>query len=283
MSTATQPLKKPAPPPPSPNGSPAAAKPVNRIFTASEDSLDLLHKVVLYGPGGVGKSELASLLLKLGVNPVFIDIGESTKFLKVKRAKPNPQNWEELRAAVQHDWSDCGAIVIDDFSKAEEFAVDFCIRTIKHEKGDGVKVIKSIEDYGFGKGYVHVYETFLTLLGDLDAQARRGKHIICIAHECTANVPNPRGEDWLRYEPRLQSPPSGKSSIRHRVKEWCDHMFFVGFDVFVDENGVGVGAGTRSIYTTELPSCMAKSRSLSQTIRYEQGNPELWKQLLAKD
>ena len=29
--------------------------------------------------------------------------------------------------------------------------------------------------------------------------------------------PNPAGEDWLRYEPRLQSPNSGKASIRLRV------------------------------------------------------------------
>ena len=34
-------------------------------------------------------------------------------------------------------------------------------------------------------------------------------NVILICHDCTATVPNPTGEDWLRYEPRLQSPGSG--------------------------------------------------------------------------
>src|SRR5690606_13160109 len=139
-----------------------------------------------------------------------------------------------------------------------------------------------IEGYGFGKGLTHLYETFLQVLGDLDGMIRRNKFVICTAHECTANVPNPAGEDWIRYEPRLQSPASGKNSIRHRVKEWCDHLLFVGYDVAV-EDGKGVGAGTRTIYPCELPICMAKSRDLADPIPYPKGSANLWKKLLNKE
>lgn len=239
--------------------------------------------MVIYGPGGVGKTELASLIAHAGIKPVFIDIGDGSHFLDVQRVEPRPESFEDLRDALHSEslFADCGAIVIDDMTKAEEMTADWTLRNVPKELKDGKKVfVNSVEAYGWGKGATHVYESFLTLLGDFDAHIRRGRWVICIAHECIENVPNPAGEDWLQYQPRLQSPKSGKASIRHRIKEWCDHMICVTFDQAVDENGKAVGSGTRTIYTRELPTWWAKSRSLAEPFVYERGNPELWTRLL---
>ena len=103
--------------------------------------------------------------------------------------------------------------------------------------------------------------------------------MILIAHDCTTNVPNPAGEDWLRYEPRLQSPTSGKASIRLRVKEWADHCLFLGYDVAVDHQGKGRGSGTRTLWTSELPHCMAKSRT-TQTCIPVTGDKDVWAEIL---
>ena len=142
-------------------------------------------------------------------------------------------------------------------------------------------VIRRIEDYGFGKGWQHNFETFLTLLGDLDRHVRAGRHVVLICHDCTATVPNPKGEDWLRYEPRLQNPSSGKASIRLRVREWLDHLLYVGYDVTCEkrDNGKGSGSGTRTIYPQELPFCMAKSRSLAEQVELTQFETTLWNKL----
>ena len=150
------------------------------------------------------------------------------------------------------------------------------LANIPHEKGHQVK---RIEDYGYGKGYQHIYDTFLAMLGDLEAHTRYGRHVILICHDCTATVPNPGGEDWIRYEPRLQSPASGKASIRLRVREWSDHVLFVGYDVDV-RDGVGIGSGTRTIYPSELPSFMAKSRTLADPIPLTKFDLTLWNLLL---
>jgi hypothetical protein len=237
MTTAAPP-KRPAPPPPSTKSPPAAngATAPRKEFGTESGVRNAPLKVVIYGPGGVGKSELCSLIKQVGINPLFIDLGEGTNYLDVSRVKPAVETWDDLRHALHTEaiWNGYDAIVIDDLTKAQELATDWAVRNIKHEKGHHVS---SIEGYGFGKGNTHVYETFLRLIGDLDAHTRRGRHVIAIAHECTANVPNPKGEDWIRYEPRLQSPESGKNSIRHRVKEWADHLFFVGYDVMVDNDG----------------------------------------------
>jgi hypothetical protein len=188
------------------------------------------------------------------------------------------ENWDDLRSVLHNDETVApfGAVVIDDLTKAEEMCAKWVVENIPHEKGHAVT---SIEGYGFGKGLTHVYEQFLCLLQDLDAVARKGKWIVCIAHECTANVPNPQGEDWIRFEPRLQCPASGKSSIRHRVKEWADSVLFIGFDTW-SKDGKAQGGGTRTIYPTELPTWIAKSRSISEPIPYTRGDDTLWQRLI---
>jgi hypothetical protein len=241
------------------------------------------HRIVLFGPGGIGKTTLAAT----APGPVaFFDLDDSLPRLK-RQLGESPQKldlrqvagirtWQDMRDALHADgWDGIRTIVIDSATRAEELAVEHTLLTVPHEKGQRVQ---RIEDYGFGKGYSHVYDTFLTLLGDLDRHTRAGRHVVLICHDCTALVPNPDGEDWIRYEPRLQSPTSGKSSIRLRVREWADHVLFVGYDIAV-KDGKGTGSGSRTIYPNELPHCMAKSRTLSQPLALAKFDLSLWTQL----
>ena len=116
----------------------------------------------------------------------------------------------------------------------------------------------------------------------LDLHVRAGRNVILICHDCTANVPNPKGEDYLRFEPRLQNPSSGKASIRLRVREWLDHLFCIGYDVESNE-GKAQGHGTRTIYPQETPWCMAKSRSLAEPFELLQFDTTLWNQLFSQN
>jgi len=242
------------------------------------------HRVVLYGPGGIGKTSVAAT----APGPVaFFDLDDSLPRLKPQllasglaldlRPVNGISTWAQMRDALHAPgWDEIKTIVIDSATKAEELAAEYTVATVPHEKGNRVQ---RIEDYGFGKGYVHVYDTFLTLLGDLDQHTRAGRNVILICHDCTSNVPNPDGEDWIRYEPRLQSPASGKSSIRLRVREWADHVLFVGYDVAVKDRK-GKGSGTRTIYPSELPHCMAKSRTISEPMPLVKYDRTLWQTLL---
>lgn len=275
------PPKKPPPPTPAPS---KAAGPTPSTMSTASLSVSRgvksgAMKTVLYSSGGAGKTSLAANIEQCGIKPLFLDLEQGSAFVDVARID-TITTWDELRA-VLHDesiWSDYSAVVVDSLTRAEEMAVAWTVRNVPHpDKG---VFVNSLEGYGFGKGFTFVYETFLQLLADLDAHVRRDRHVICTAHECTASVPNPAGEDFIRYEPRLQSPSSGKASIRHRVKEWCDHLAFIGFDSAVSKDGKAVGSGTRTIYTTELPCWWAKSRCLSEPIVYEKNSAELWKQIL---
>jgi hypothetical protein len=235
---------------------------------------------VIYGPGGVGKSELCSLLSKVGVKPLVLDLDNETGHLDVDRI--DVPTYADLRSVLHNQklLQPFDAVVVDSLTKSEEMGTDWTLANVKHEKGH---FVNSVEGYGYGKGFTHVYEAVLRLLADLDAVVRMGKHVVCTAHDCTTTVPNPMGEDWIRWEPRLQHPASGKASIRLRVKEWATHLLYIGYDQIVDEDGKAKGSGTRTIYPRELPSHLAKSRTLSEPIPYEQGSAELWKQLLNKE
>lgn len=276
------PPKQPPPPPPparpSPNGLKSATPTSKRPLSVNSGFAAAIHKTVIYSSGGAGKTSLAANIQQLGIKPLFLDLEQGSKFCNVDRID-SIESWDELRSVLHDDalCSQYGAIVIDSLTRAEEMALAWTLANVPHEKGH---FVTSIEGYGFGKGLTHLYETFLLLLSDLDAQVRAGRHVICTAHDCTTNVPNPAGDDWLRWEPRLQSPASGKSSIRSRVREWSDHTLFIGYDTFVNADGKGVGSGTRTIFPTEKPTHLAKSRSLSREIPYELGSAELWKQLL---
>ena len=239
------------------------------------------HRCVLYGPGGIGKTTLAAQ----APGPVaFIDLDDS-----LPRLRPNleaaglmanirnvpVETWAELMGVLQSDgWDEIKTLCIDSGTKAEELAVAHTLETVLV---DGRRV-NSIEGYGFGKGYGYVFDTFLPMLAALDRHCRSGRNVVLICHDCTSTVPNPAGEDWLRYEPRLQSPASGKASIRLRVREWADHVLFLGYDVDVTKDGKGRGIGTRTLYPAELPHCMAKSRTCGEAMGVGTGRDgaEVW-------
>ena len=263
-------------PPPAPNSPPSGNTPQQqaeaREFPLTSGKIDAPQRILLYGPGGIGKSTLASL----APGAVMIDIESGTRDLDVERIE-SIESFADLRTCLQGDaLNGHGTVVIDSATKAEELAVAHTLETVKHEKG---MPVSNIEGYGFGKGYQHVYDTFLLLLADLDRQTRAGRNVILIAHDCIESVPNPVGDDWIRYEPHLQRPKSGKASIRNRIIQWADHVLFVGYDV-VAEDGKGRGSGTRTIWPIEQPSHIAKSRRIAAPIHFQDASDDMvWQQI----
>ena len=63
------------------------------------------------------------------------------------------------------------------------------------------------------------------------------------------------------------------------MREWADHVLFIGYDVAVNKDGKGQGVGTRTLYPSELPHCMAKSRTCQLPIPVGGDSAAIWRTL----
>lgn len=272
-----------APPPPASKESVAPSK---KKLSFKKADTNRGMRFGIYGPGGIGKTTLAMNLASRG--PIaIIDLDDSIPSIRHElAAEPlivDATTYQDILDALESDgWDDVKTIVVDTVTRLEELIRIHVLETIKTDGGD---TATSIEQYGWGKGYHHMYETFIALLSRLDRHVRQGRNVVLIAHECATVAPNPQGTDWERWEPRLQHPPKGKGSIRLALKEWVDALFFYGWSVDVktagkrDKVGKSQNDAVRIIWTKEMPYAMAKSRGIDEdeiVIANNEDLPAFW-------
>lgn len=276
--------KPPAPPPPSTSTnvkrSPKSTIPEAIPLQIVQGQMPGGDRIVVYGTGGIGKTTLASWLPA----PMFLDLQKGTR--KISLARDIVSTWPELRGKIAGFLASpppgARTLVIDDISSAEEFAKEHVVATRLTDKG---KRVDSIDGFGWGNGWQFVYDEFVALLADLDRVSDAGFNVCLVAHDVAVTKPNPSGEDFLQYQPLLYGGDKrGRANVRSFVKNWCEHLLFIGYDVFVEEgSNKGTGVGTRQIYTQELPTHLAKSRSAVLTQTFTLDNPgAIWTALVIK-
>lgn len=206
------------------------------------------QKAVLYGPEGVGKTTLASQL----PNPVFLDTEGGTHHLDVVRFD-GIHSWDSITGAVAalaaggHEFK---TLVLDTVDWAEKrLAEHLCAKANKD----------SIEDFGYGKGYVLLAEEFAKFLASLDALLARGMHVVFLAHSTVRKFESPdQAGSYDRYELKLSK------QVAPLVREWADAILFVNFITRLAEkdNGKmrGVGGKERALFTTHTAAYDAKNR-----------------------
>lgn len=229
-----------------------AAAPAAKGFTVSSGPKQKGQRVVIHGPSGSGKTTLASLIERAR----FIDRdSDGTKGLHVSRID-GIENFDQTITALRTPelWKDIDTIILDSGTAFQELATLAVVGVPKPGEAP-----KSIESFGFGKGYRMVYEKMLMLLAALDAHVDQGRNVVLICHSITGNTPNPSGEDYLQHQLALQQNNQGQ--LRTRVEGWADHILFIARDVSVKEGtNKGTSKGSRSIQTVWAPSWVAKTR-----------------------
>ena len=212
------------------------------------------QKIILYGTEGIGKSTFASKF----PNPLFSDTEGSTTHLDVARFD-KPTSWPMLMAQAEFVRINkpCTTYVIDTADWAEALAKDYVIAQ------DGSGKIKSIEDYGYGKGYTMLAEEFGRFLNKLTEVVDAGVNVLILAHSTIKKFEQP---DELgaydRYELKLEK------KVAPLVKEWADTVLFANYKtivVNVDNQGAAKGknkaqGGSRVMYTTHNTAWDAKNR-----------------------
>lgn len=121
------------------------------------------------------------------------------------------------------------------------------------------KQLTSIEDYGYGKGYVVAAEEFRRFLAKLDELNRAGLTVLVLAHSQIKAFNNPTGENYDRYEPKVVKQIAGM------VKEWADAVLFARFEIFTQKDrgsmkAKAFGGDNRVVHTMHSAGWDAKNR-----------------------
>lgn len=207
-------------------------------------------RVLLYGVEGIGKTTFAA-----GA-PAPIFLGNESGFGTLSVARfPEPGTWSEVGEAVraltteEHEYK---TLVLDTLDWLEPLCWAEVCRRGGHT---------SIEDPGYGKGYVAALEHWRVLLSQLE-ELRRAKamHVVMLAHAKLGTFANPEGDDYNRYSLKLNDKAAGL------FKEWSDAVLFANYQTGVKaaKGGFGKGKGTggeaRVVYTARRAAFDAKNR-----------------------
>jgi hypothetical protein len=205
-------------------------------------------RVLLAGVEGVGKSTFAGD----APSPIFVGAEEGTDHLDVERF-PSVETWQEILDAIHvlttqpHSYK---TLVMDTVDWAEPLLWRF----VAARDGEA-----SIESYGYGKGYAAALDEWQFFTQRLDQLRRaRSMHVILLAHSAIRSFKNPLGDDYDRYELKLNQKAAAW------LKEWCDCSLFANFETFTEKDDKkrirGLDTGARLIHTQRRAAWDAKNR-----------------------
>lgn len=215
------------------------------------------QKIVAYGVQGIGKTTFGATF----ESPILLPIEEGAAAIEVE-SFPLVSQWQSadgspsIIGAIEalHGDHNYKTLVVDSLDWLEPLVWQAVCEA--HGKS-------SIEDFGYGKGYVEAQKWWTHFMQGLDSLRRtKGMDIVLLAHSEIKRHEPPDSDPYDRYQLRL-----------HRKafalwQEWADLVLFLNYRVnikkddkgFGNERTRGVGTGERVIFTSERPAYDAKNR-----------------------
>jgi hypothetical protein len=209
-------------------------------------------KVVLYGPGKIGKTTMAAS----APNPIGIlteDGSHCVDAMAFPIATSLNEVYEQFNVLLTeaHEYR---TLFLDSLDWLEPL-----LHTYVCQKNNW----KDIESPGYGKGYIEAAEEWRNVLAWLDAlRNQKNMAIIVIAHEQVKRFENPTGESFDLYTLKLHKAATAL------VQEWADVIAFLNYRTFTKKEDAGFnkketkafGTGERVMYLEARPAFLAGNR-----------------------
>jgi len=115
--------------------------------------------------------------------------------------------------------------------------------------------VKSIEQIGYGKGYVFAMSYWEKFFSGMSLLRDKGMACVVLAHNEIKTYSPPDGDPYDRYQIKLHRTAAAK------LEEWADMVLFAGFNTVVNSDTKKViNNAERVIHTTNKPAWRAKTR-----------------------
>jgi hypothetical protein len=209
-------------------------------------------RLLIHGVHGVGKTTFAAG----APDPVFVLTEDGLGTLEVPHF-PLARTFEEVMqalAALYTEEHTFRTLVVD--------SVDW-LEPLVHARVCKDQGWSSIEDAGYGKGYVHALDLWRQYIEGLNAlRDERGMAIVQIAHTDIKRFDSPESEPYDRYVIKLHTKASAL------LQEHSDVVLFANYRISTIKSDVGfnkkvtraLGSGERLLHTAERPAFLAKNR-----------------------
>jgi hypothetical protein len=217
--------------------------------------VEMPHLILIHGVDGVGKTSFGAG----APNPIFLGPEAGTNFLDSVTRLPAPDSWNDVVEQTtelinaNHNYK---TLVVDSVDWLEPMLW----RHICESHGTPKKKINSIEDVGFGKGYVKAVEAWVKWQTQLTDLRKKGLNIVLICHSGVRAHDNTQLQvKYDRYEIKLHKGTAA------RFREFADTVLFANYETFTKEDDTGkvraFGEGNRVVYTEHRPAFDAKNRA----------------------
>lgn len=224
-------------------------------------------RVIIYGPPGIGKTSLAAEWPE----PVFLQVEDGTPAGLTLNSFGKLNSFGEVREAMQalatekHGFK---TVVLDSLTRLETMVfAEACARQSP--------AWKTIEQPGYGKGYVEADYVWEDLLEGFNYLRSLGMNIVWIAHAEVTRFDDPTAASYSKYQIDLHK--RGQALFDRE----SDAIFLIKQDALIDvekqgfnkERTVGKGNDLRWIYCQGRPAFTAKNRyRMPEKVMFTPGN-----------
>lgn len=204
-------------------------------------------RAIISGTEGIGKSTLATKI----PDSLVVDIEDGSR--QIDCARVMALDWRAIEWTVDElikDTQGFRAIVFDTADWLERALIEWMLKQANK---------KSIEDFGYGKGYTMLQEHFSRFLAKCDKLIAKGVHVVFVAHTKVSRVSPPDQTDgYDRYELKLTK------QVSPLLKEWSELYLFANYKVQIVEGTDGKlkaqGGKERVMYANRTAAFDAKNR-----------------------
>lgn len=218
------------------------------------------QRILVHGVQGLGKTTLGCTFEK----PILLRIEDGAAAIDVPTFPKLIESMGELCQAIQalHGEHDFQTLVVDSLDWMEPIV---WANTVARLNESRERPLSSIEDVGYGKGYVEADADWRMVMGGFDSlRLNKGMTVVIIAHSEIKRHEPPDGDAFDRYQIKLHK------RAWALWQEWADMVLFANYRrrlIKTKDGGKSgqdkhraEGSGERVLFTDERPAYMAKNR-----------------------